>query len=379
LSAGNHTDARTTQCTEQLPGNARRTFHVFTDDGHRSQFLFGSDLADLALRTFEGKLLIEHLHRQIGVGITYGERCIVFGTGLRHHEHTDAILRQRLEYAVVDADDTYHAQTLYRHQTGVVDRRDTFDERLARNLLLLLGNVCTRSVEIERVADKYRNILVINRIDRRRINNLRSEVTEFHGFSEGKLVDDVRRTDYLRIGRHEAIHISPYFQDGSIESRCQDRSGVIGTTASEVRHLARFNARRDKTGYYRYFRQRIECIKNQFVGQRKINVMLIKLADSLDELARIEQLRPTDDVRNDQRRNTFAIADDGIGCLRRQVLDQVYAFEDVAQLVHQLHHELLNIEALLCIGDHTFDHVKMASDNFGELAFVTYITFGCHS
>ena len=73
------------------------------------------------------KFFIQHLTSQCSILITDTDGSAVLRRSLRHHEHTDAILRQCLEDAEVYADHSHHAQTCNRNQSGVIDRRNTFN------------------------------------------------------------------------------------------------------------------------------------------------------------------------------------------------------------------------------------------------------------
>ena len=85
--------------------------------------------------------------------------------------------------------------------------------------------------------------------------------------------------------------------------------------------------------------------------------MLTELFARLDETARIEEFYIFNNVRDDKRGKTFSVADDGIGCLRGQIVDKVNALENIPQLIEQSHDTPLRIESQCFIRDNTFDHV----------------------
>ena len=57
---------------------------------------------------------------------------------------------------------------------------------------------------------------MINRIDRRRIDYFRPEVTQLHRLRESKPVDYVGGADHTGIGGHETIHVCPDLQGVSV-------------------------------------------------------------------------------------------------------------------------------------------------------------------
>ena len=71
---------------------------------------------------------------------------------LLHHEHTDTILCQRLEDAVVHTDYAHHTKTFHGNQACIVDGRNTLD---CLRLLILdfLLDDGTRSFGIECILD----------------------------------------------------------------------------------------------------------------------------------------------------------------------------------------------------------------------------------
>ena len=73
MGASDHADARTSQRTEQLPGDTRGTFHVLAYNSDGSQIFLRYGIVHITLRTFQGELVVQYLYGQISVGVTYGE------------------------------------------------------------------------------------------------------------------------------------------------------------------------------------------------------------------------------------------------------------------------------------------------------------------
>ncbi len=378
LRTGNHAYSRASQCAEQLAGNARRAFHVLTHDGNRREVFLRNSVVHVALRTFEGKLFVEHCHCQVGIRIADGKRRIVLRACLRHHKHANAVFRQRLEDAVVYANHADHAQALHRDKAGVVDRRDAFDDGFSLVFHLFLRDVRTRSFGVEGVEYADGDVLVVDGIDRRRIDHLSSEVAQLHCFGERQTVYHVSRADNARVGSHKAVHVRPYLQYGSSESRCKDGCRIIRAAAPEVRHLPVLRARRYKPGHERDLRQWRECLPYQMVRLLEVHDMFVELLYRLDEFARIEQRCPVDHVRHDKRGDALAIAHNRVGSLRRKVVDEIHASEDVSKLVEQSHDPLLHLDAEHLVGDYPLYHVQMARYDFGKFSLVSDIPFGSH-
>jgi len=106
--------------------------------------------------------------------------------------------------------------------------------------------------------------------------------------------------------------------------------------------------------------------------------MLVELFDRLDEFARVEQFGIVYHIRNDQRGDTLAVADDRVGSLGRQVVDEIHTFVNITQFVEQSHHLLLHFDPLCLVGNNTLYDVEMAGYDFGKLSFVGYISVCRH-
>ena len=103
--------------------------------------------------------------------------------------------------------------------------------------------------------------------------------------------------------------------------------------------------------------------------------MLGMLLLRLDEPARIEPFR-TRQLRCDDGGKALAVTYNRIGCLLRQVFNQVNTLEDVLQFVQQLSHLTLQRHLGLACRNHLLYHFHMAVDNLTKLILVRSIT-GC--
>ena len=105
---------------------------------------------------------------------------------------------------------------MYRDQTGIVDGGDTLDDGLAFLFHPLFRDIGSGSGRVEGIQDTDRDILMINRIDRRRIDYFRPEVTQLHRLRESKPVDYVGGADHTGIGGHATIPVRPDLQGVSV-------------------------------------------------------------------------------------------------------------------------------------------------------------------
>ena len=80
---------------------------------------------------------------------------------------------------------------------------------------------------IESVLDPDRDILDTDRVYRRGIDDLRTEVTKLHRLDIRKLIDGIGSLDDFRVGSHETVHIRPYLQTFRIQYSGYDRGGIV--------------------------------------------------------------------------------------------------------------------------------------------------------
>ena len=170
-----------------------------------------------------------------------------------------------------------------------------------------------------------------HRINRRRINHLRTEVTKLHRLYITQFGNGISGADDTWVGGHKSVHIGPDFQHIGIQCRGNDRSGIVRTAPSQIGHLTRLLISRDKSRHQRHTRNFAERFTYQAIGQFRVENMLVMFLLGLDELARIEPLRPLDKCSHNDRRQTLAIAHDSSRSLGRKVAYQVNALENVLQ------------------------------------------------
>ena len=75
---------------------------------------------------------------------------------------------------------------------------------------------------IEGVLDLDRYIFYADGIDGRRIDDLRTKVTQLHRLYIREFVDGIGCLDDLRIGCHESVHIGPNLQHFGIQYSSDD-------------------------------------------------------------------------------------------------------------------------------------------------------------
>ena len=82
LCAGDYADTCAAQCSEQLAGDTRSTFHVFAYDSDSGQILFCYRVAHITLGAFECEFFVQYSNCQVCICIPDGKCRIVFRAGL---------------------------------------------------------------------------------------------------------------------------------------------------------------------------------------------------------------------------------------------------------------------------------------------------------
>ena len=78
LCAGDYADTCAAQCSEQLAGDTRSTFHVFAYDSDSGQILFCYRVAHITLGAFECEFFVQYSNCQVCICIPDGKCRIVF-------------------------------------------------------------------------------------------------------------------------------------------------------------------------------------------------------------------------------------------------------------------------------------------------------------
>lgn len=315
LCASDDGDAGASECAEELAGDAGSAFHVLTDDGDGGEVGFDGGVVDLTACTFVGELVVEDVDGEVCIGITDGEGGVVFGGGLRDHEDGDAVIGEGFEDAVVDADDTDHAEALDGDEAGVVNGGDAFDDGFVVGGGIGGGGKVRDEgafgVGVEGIEDADGDVLLVDGVDGGWIEDFGTEVTELHGFGEGELVDEVGGVDDFGVGGHEAIDVGPYFEGVGVKSSGEDGGGVIGATASEVGDLV-IGIGGDEAGDDGDGGKGGEGLLDEGVGRGEVDDVPVEVRDGFDELAGVEELGVGDGGGEDGGGETFTVGEDGV-------------------------------------------------------------------
>ena len=188
---------------------------------------------------------------------------------------------------------------------------------------------------MEGVLDVDGNVLAVDGIDGRGVDDLRAEVAEFRGLGVGEFVDGIGVGNDARVGGHEAVHVGPDFKSFGIERSGEEGGGIVRTAAAEVGGHAGSAVGRDEAAHDGHGREGGEGFADEFRGQFDVGEVLLVLREGLHELARVEVLCALDEFGRDERREAFAVGNDGVGRLRREVLDEAHAVENAAQFGEQ--------------------------------------------
>ena len=133
--------------------------------------------------------------------------------------------------------------------------------------------------------DRY--ILDADGINGRRINHLRTEVTQFHRLYVREFVNGVGTLDHLRIGCHEAIHIGPNLKYLGIEYSSNDGCSVVRTTTTQIGRLMGVTVASHETwnNINLIVVQFLERLFHQLGGQVSINHMFALFLLCADKVA----------------------------------------------------------------------------------------------
>ena len=143
----------------------------------------------------------------------------------------------------------------------------------------------SHTLRIEGILHQNGDILVANRIDCRRIDHFRTEVTKLRSFHIAQFIDSVCPGNHTRVSCHEPVYIRPDFQTVGIQCGSNDCRCIVGTTSTQVRYLSRHFVCGDKPRNQYAFGQAAECFAHQRICQLRIQHMLGMLLLRLDKLA----------------------------------------------------------------------------------------------
>ena len=103
---------------------------------------------------------------------------------------------------------------------------------------------------VEGVLHPDGDILNAYRIDGRRIDDLRTEITQLHRLDIRQLVDGIGCLDYLWVGCHETVNVSPYLQHLSVQHGSDDGCGIVRAASSEIGCLVRIPVSGNKSRHH---------------------------------------------------------------------------------------------------------------------------------
>ena len=210
---------------------------------------------------------------------------------------------------------------------------------------------------------------MINGINRRRIDHLCPEITQFHRLGKRELFDDIGIVDNSGIGRHKPVDISPYFETGGIECRSDNSRCIIGTATPQIGNFTRTAIRWNKTRHQSDLRELSKSLMYKSVGNLEINYIFFKLRLGLDECARIVMLSTVDNAADDERWQTFTVTYNDILRLSRQIPNKRNTLIDIRQFVEKSIGLGANL-LLSLFGDDTGNDIMMTGDNFTQIILI---------
>ena len=197
---------------------------------------------------------------------------------------------------------------------------------------------------VEGILDLDGDILDTDGINRRGIDDLRTEVTEFHGLHIREFVDGIGGLDDFRIGGHEAINVCPYLEDICVKGCCDNCCGIVAATTTKIGGLVAVAVAGNEARYYGNCLAGVTIIGlesskgflHQFVGQFGIEHMFAFLVSRADEVTAVHAHAILNHGGDNMRRQALTIRNNGVLCLLAQVVNQEYTIIDAPQLVEEL-------------------------------------------
>ena len=232
-------------------------------------------------------------------------------------------------------------------------------------------------IRVESILNQDRYVFVTYRIDGRRIHHLRTEVAKLHRFDVAQLLDGVCGLYDAWVGCHKAVHVGPYLKNVGVERCCDDGSGIVGTATTEVRDLVGVAVFAYKTRNKRNALQVAEGATHEAVGQFGVESVLMVLAHGLDELARVVPLCALHQCCHDVRAESLAVAHDGVLRLLREVVNEIHAEVDGAQLLEERVDDVEELLALAWVGDDGVYHLVVAFHHSLKLVLPRLVAFLC--
>ena len=109
--------------------------------------------------------------------------------------------------------------------------------RLDFALLRIVRDQCTRSFRIHGVEQTYRDIGVLGRLNTSGMQDFCAEVCQLRRFLKMKMTYGSRLVYNTRIIVVHTINVSPNLNFGSIDSRTDQRSGIVAATTLQIIYL----------------------------------------------------------------------------------------------------------------------------------------------
>ena len=251
LRTSNDADTRATERSEELAGNTRRVLHVLANDSDCCQAFLGKHREHCSILNLLLELEVQDTTSLVGIFVLNANTGTVLTGSLTDHKDAYPVVGQASEDAAIDTNHTHHRKAGNRDERGSLDARDTLNA--SGIVFYVVLDDRTWSIGIESVLDEDGNVLDANGINRWRINDFSTEVTELHRFDVGQFWDDVSRADDLGVGRHEAIHVGPNLKHACFKSRSNDAGCIVATTSTQVGHFSALDICADETTNYNAF------------------------------------------------------------------------------------------------------------------------------
>ena len=355
------------KCTEEFSRDARDTLHPVAHDSHCSEVLLALHFIYLSHSQLMSELLAYYLDCLVGLCILDSERNRILRSRLRYEEHRNAVVSQRAVQSLAHASHADHTHAQHRDERSIVDRRNTLDAVGA--IVLAPGNECAWSRRIESILYEYRNILVINRENRRRINNLSTEIAKLHRLDKTQSVNNISLAYNARVGCHESIDIGPNLQLLRAKSRRYDGSRIVRAATTEVCYSARIGiGRYESAAKHNPVLLCVNVLLDKFVCQRHVWHILVPVRMRLYQFQRVNMLG-THNCRHDNRRHPLAERHNSVEHLHGNLSSLLYLLVFSRELIQQSAY--LRPHIISAARQHTAHHALVSFSYLRQSFFIS--------
>ena len=333
LRRGPDRNAATAQGGQHTAGGTAVAKHVVADQAYDGETGLDLERLEPALGYLPGETGVRSLLGARGIRRGNGDAHGMDGRSLGDQDDVDPGAGQGVEQAGREARNAHHAAAFQRNQGDVVRIGDA--QHVIRALRGIFLHQGAAAFGIEGVLDIDRNPLLHDRLDGRRIDDLRPEMGQFLRRAVGNVPDGPGGRDDLRIGRHDAGDIGPDLHQPGADAYGEQRRGIIGAAAPEGADPA-LCIRSDETRHDEQGCMPVNRLPHVPVRRLQIDLAVAD-PDDLPGIQPFTADAQRSELREDDLgREQFAVALDGVQACGAELAQQEYAPDGVAQFAEKM-------------------------------------------